>query len=493
MSLTRSLVESLESRRLMAAGFQIQFAFEASVSSTVRTQLQSAANKWQAVITGDVPDVGTGAWGAAVDDIRITARVKSIDGAGRGIAQSRPTYIRSGNKLPIAGEIEIDSADLGSSALSATLTHEISHALGFGTLWSQFPSLRTGVGGTNPQYVGTNALREYRLKAYNSSLSGVPLETTGGAGTRDVHWRESVFGNELLTGFIGGGANPLSRITVGAMADLGYQVNTNAAEAYNIPGITPPTTTQGSISGKVFNDADRDGILDSGEAGLTNRRAYLDLDKSNNLTSGDVITWLDGAGNYKFSNLNAGTYNVRIDRTGLTQLSPANGAPHIVTLGTGTNVTGRNFATVSNTTTTTTTTTPTTGTGRITGKVFNDANRNGFLDSGETGGFGGRTVYIDANRSGLRDSTDPQTTTDSSGNYTFSSVAVGTHYVRLYRGDLTQTYPSSNGSITASVTSGGTASGKNFGAYITPVYAMTLESYVAESAKKRESLVSSIV
>ena len=36
--------------------------------------------------------------------------------------------------------------------------------------------------------------------------------------------------NELMTGFLGTGRNPLSRMTVAALQDLGYEVNYDAAE-----------------------------------------------------------------------------------------------------------------------------------------------------------------------------------------------------------------------------------------------------------------------
>jgi hypothetical protein len=29
----------------------------------------------------------------------------------------------------------------------------------------------------------------------------VPVENSGGSGTRDAHWRESEFGNEVMTGY----------------------------------------------------------------------------------------------------------------------------------------------------------------------------------------------------------------------------------------------------------------------------------------------------
>jgi hypothetical protein len=64
----------------------------------------------------------------------------------------------------------------------------------------------------------------------------VPVEGNGGDGTADSHWRESVLANELMTGFLGPGTvNPLSRITVASMADLGYTVNIAAADPYAQP------------------------------------------------------------------------------------------------------------------------------------------------------------------------------------------------------------------------------------------------------------------
>jgi len=66
----------------------------------------------------------------------------------------------------------------------------------------------------------------------------VPVENTGGSGTRDSHWRETTFGRELMTGFYNSGAlNPLSRITIGSLEDLGYQVNYNASEPYSITAL----------------------------------------------------------------------------------------------------------------------------------------------------------------------------------------------------------------------------------------------------------------
>jgi hypothetical protein len=65
----------------------------------------------------------------------------------------------------------------------------------------------------------------------------VPVENTGGPGTRDSHWREIIFRNELMSGFIARAGNPLSRVTTASLGDLGYQVDLDAAEPYQLPDL----------------------------------------------------------------------------------------------------------------------------------------------------------------------------------------------------------------------------------------------------------------
>ena len=38
-----------------------------------------------------------------------------------------------------------------------------------------------------------------------------------------------------MTGFLNAGTNPLSRLTIAALEDMGYQVDFNAADAFDIP------------------------------------------------------------------------------------------------------------------------------------------------------------------------------------------------------------------------------------------------------------------
>lgn len=67
------------------------------------------------------------------------------------------------------------------------------------------------------------------------------MEAGGGSGTRDSHWRESVFTSELMTGWASGGLQ-MSRVTIGSLADIGYIVNMNAADAF-----TPSSTATGFL------------------------------------------------------------------------------------------------------------------------------------------------------------------------------------------------------------------------------------------------------
>ena len=68
---------------------------------------------------------------------------------------------------------------------------------------------------------------------------GVPVEDFGGPGTALVHWREGVFQNELMTGFAEhvGVPMPLSHVTIGSMADLGYVVDWGEADPYVLAGV----------------------------------------------------------------------------------------------------------------------------------------------------------------------------------------------------------------------------------------------------------------
>jgi hypothetical protein len=132
-----------------------------------------------------------------------------------------------------------DTADLKKMEQDGTLndviTHEMGHVLGIGTIWTN-KNLLKGAGTSNPTFTGAAASKEFG-KLKGTSSTAVPVENIGGPGTRDSHWRESVFRNELMTGFVGAANNPLSRMTVASLQDLGYVVDFNAAEPYSLPNL----------------------------------------------------------------------------------------------------------------------------------------------------------------------------------------------------------------------------------------------------------------
>lgn len=64
----------------------------------------------------------------------------------------------------------------------------------------------------------------------------------------------------------------------------------------------------------------------------------------------------------------------------------------------------------------------------ISGKVFDDLNMNGTLDPGEPG-IAGRTVFLDIDGTGQPDATNPSTTTDAQGNFSFTGLAAGPYTV----------------------------------------------------------------
>jgi hypothetical protein len=213
-------------------GFQITLNMS-GLTASQQVIFRQAAARWAQVITGDLPNATYR--GQVVDDLLIDASAISIDGVNGVLGQAGPDALRSGSRLPYHGIMQFDSADLArmetGGLLFSVVMHEMGHVLGIGTIWDDRGML-SGAGGNNPIFVGAQATAAYN-QLYGTSASGVPVENTGGSGTRDSHWRDSTFTNELMTGWAGPGTNlPLSVITIGSLADIGYTVNYAAADTY---------------------------------------------------------------------------------------------------------------------------------------------------------------------------------------------------------------------------------------------------------------------
>ena len=323
------------------------------------------------------------------------------------------------------------------------------------------PASPAGLGGSNPLYLGANALREYRNLIGNQSAPGVPLETTGGTGTRDSHWSEAVFKNELLTGFINPGANLISRMTVGQFADVGYTVNYAAADAFSLGTVVTPPPSPAAVSGTVFTDTDRDGALDHGEGGVGGRTVFADANFNGTLDNGETSTTTANNGTFTLGNLAAGSYAIKqIVPDGLIQTTPSNTNGFGVTLSAGQNASGYFFGTM--------TPAPVApidpANATIGGLLFDDRDGDGRQDKGEPV-LNGKTVYIDSVQDGSFDpNAERSTTTDSSGHYAFINLTAGTYLIRqVLQTGWSQTTPKSNAGRSITLAASALVTNAHFG------------------------------
>ena len=217
--------------------FSIDVRFVGGLTANQRSVFQFAAARWAEIIIGDLPSVQFE--GEEIDDVRILAEGREIDGPRGILGRAGPRFVRSDTQLPLLGIMEFDSADLADleedGSLIDVIVHEMGHVLGIGTLWKAL-NLIEGSGTDDPVLIGANAMREYATLLGETSPRQVPIANTGGPGTSEGHWRESTFVNELMTGVINPGVNPLSRLTIACLQDIGYEVNLDAANEYQLPG-----------------------------------------------------------------------------------------------------------------------------------------------------------------------------------------------------------------------------------------------------------------
>jgi hypothetical protein len=227
--------------------FDITLRPLSSMQPAVAAAFDEAAARWEGIITTGIPDepihLAAGdclssepGLDTTVDDVLITVEVVPIDGAGQVLGQAGPCIVSSSDSLTREGIMQFDSADVSNMLADGTFVdvvlHEMGHVLGIGTLWDFGRDLVSGVGGSDPRYTGPRGVAEWSQLGGSSTL---PVENTGGSGTAGAHWRELTFADELMTGWIASGPNPLSAMTIASLGDLGYHVDRSAADPYALP------------------------------------------------------------------------------------------------------------------------------------------------------------------------------------------------------------------------------------------------------------------
>lgn len=237
------------------SGYAITLCFVTPMTASQRAAFEDASGRWSSLITGDLSDInlsiGQGTCGPnspsmnmTIDDVAIFARVEPIDGVNGALSAAGPCFIRTSNHLTVLGQMLFDSADLPSleanNQLGSVILHEMGHVLGIGSLWTTFGLLKnpSTVGGPalDTYFAGTNAIAGFDAIGGSTYTGGqkVPVENMFSAGTINSHWRESVLANELMTGFLNSGSNPLSVVTVRSLQDLGYTVNAGGADPFHL-------------------------------------------------------------------------------------------------------------------------------------------------------------------------------------------------------------------------------------------------------------------
>lgn len=234
-------------------GYKLTLCFTTPMTQSQRAVFQNAAARWASLITGDLPDLSgeipagdcsdnSPALDMTYDDLLIFAEIENIDGPGAVLGQAGWCYRRSAG-LPILGVMRFDIADVATleanGQFSSVILHEMGHVLGIGTLWSAFGLLKNPSTATTPvdtYFSGANAIQGFNLIGGIPYSGGqkVPVENTGGAGTMNAHWRESVLGRELMTGYLNSGSNPLSHVTKNSLVDLGYTVGIGGTDDFSI-------------------------------------------------------------------------------------------------------------------------------------------------------------------------------------------------------------------------------------------------------------------
>lgn len=217
--------------------FCIELRLGDGLKDSHKTAFKEAALRWTRAIIGDLPSHDVN--GETIDDIRIYVSAGYIDGKGGVLGSCGPDAVRPKRfgkhaYLPVTAIMKLDEDDLKDISqfrLTKLVTHEMGHALGLGRwVWGK-KGLLEGPSGSDPRFVGAAAMAEYGALR-GGAPEKVPIENVLGRG----HWRESVFDTELMTPRLDHPAdNPMSRVTVGALQDIGYEVDFAAADPFELP------------------------------------------------------------------------------------------------------------------------------------------------------------------------------------------------------------------------------------------------------------------
>jgi len=208
----------------------------------------AAAQKWMQIITADIPSEEVPGIGV-IDDVLILVGFTTFSSAGV-LGAAGPRWVRSADNYfqtafgqTVFNIALFDAAD--QSYWYSVILHEIGHVLGLGALWptdfNGFVNVPTGTTGCTNEYTASRGgAKAAYLEAgglLTDALNGnvPPVETmTGRVGSDCGHWSFALFPELMCFAINQNFLPPLSKITIGALYDLGYEVDYSQAEPYNI-------------------------------------------------------------------------------------------------------------------------------------------------------------------------------------------------------------------------------------------------------------------
>ncbi|CAM9592507.1 unnamed protein product, partial [Laminaria digitata] len=182
--------------------FFIEIDFIGTWTDARRAVFQAAADRWSEVIT-HVPCGGSNDNPAG--RLLISSTLQEIDGPGNVLGSAGPSMIWSACRtISFLGTMRFDIDDIANlerdGIFEGVILHEMGHVIGVGTLWGVgFGSCTTCRETGGPAWTCPAAVSAY---ADIGGSDADIVELDGGGGTACGHLDETIFDDELMTGFV---------------------------------------------------------------------------------------------------------------------------------------------------------------------------------------------------------------------------------------------------------------------------------------------------